>query len=102
MLLVEFGDEMLSEQRKIFFAIAQGRQMNREYRQTIVEIFAQPPFLNGISRFLVRCGDDAHVELKFLLSAQPTDLPVFQNTQQFRLKLRGHLSDFVEEEGPAI
>src|SRR5262249_16318263 len=59
-------------------------------------------FLNRGAWFLIGCGDHTHIELKFLFTAQPPDSTVFQNPEEFRLQLKRHLSDFIQEQRAAI
>src|SRR5215468_7039809 len=101
MLFVELGNEVLGQQWDVFFAITQRRQMYGEYGQTVVEIFAQTSFLNCHSRVLVRGCNNAHVEFEFLLAAEPAHLSVFEDTQELRLKLQRHFTDFIEEKSAA-
>src|SRR5438094_369662 len=102
MFLIEFRDEMLRQQWKVFLAVAQRRQMNGEDGQPIIQIFAQPSFLNRIPRFLVCRRDNADIEFKFLFSSEPADFAVFQNSQKLWLELRGHFSNFIEKQCSTI
>src|SRR5262249_10239488 len=102
MLFVELTDEVLRQQRNVFLAIAQRRQMNGEYSKAIVEVLAQAALLNGLPRLLIGGGNDANIEFEFLLAAEPADLTVFQNAQKFWLQLKRHLSNFIQEQRTSI
>ena len=85
-LSVEFPDEMLSKKGKVFFPIAKRRKVHRKDRQAVVQVFAKLAVVNGVARFLVGGGDDAHIELEFLFSAQAANFAVFQNAQKLGLE----------------
>src|SRR5436309_5996313 len=59
---VELVDERLDEQRQIFLALAQRRQPHREDIQTVIQVFAQLPLLDGVERLDVGRGDHADVD----------------------------------------
>ena len=102
MLLVELANEMLSQQRNVFLSIAHRRQVNRKYREPVIEVFAEPPLLNRLARLLIRGGQHPHVKFKFLFAAKSSDLSVFQNAQKLRLQRKRHLPDFIQEQRAAI
>jgi hypothetical protein len=47
-------------------------------------------------------GDHANVNRDAFFTANPSDLVIFENTEEFRLKLGLHLGYFVEEDSAAI
>src|SRR5438132_7966471 len=102
MLLVELTDEVLSEQRDVFFAVAQRRQVHDENRQSIEKIFAQPAFTDCGPWILICSRDNSDVEFKFLFAAEAPYFSIFKHAQKLRLKGHRHFADFIQEQRSAI
>src|SRR5205085_11924813 len=50
----------------------------------------------------VRRGDDAHVDLNRLLSADALERLLLQHAQHFGLRLQTHVADLIEEQRAAV
>ena len=50
----------------------------------------------------VRCRDQAYVDLGCGIASNRPDLADIEDTQEFRLKFRGDVADFIQENGAAI
>src|SRR5579871_185143 len=90
------------EQRDVVGPLAQRRHVDRDDRQAEVEILAEAAFLDLLLEVLVRRRDDAHVDLDRPRRSEPFDFALLQHAQHFRLRLRAHVADFVEEDRPAV
>ena len=70
--------------------------------QAIKEVFAEPAGFHIGDQVAVGGGDDAHVDLDGLASADRLDLALLQRAQQFDLRRERQLADFVEEQRAAV
>jgi hypothetical protein len=54
--------------------------------------------------FQVRAGrrDDAHIDFDRAVSTDTLKLAFLQDTQQFHLKLNGHVPDFIQKNSPTV
>ena len=70
--------------------------------QTVKQIFAK--FLVGdvLLQIAVGGGDDPHIDVQRLHSAQPFELAILQHPQQFRLQFQRQFSDLVQEQRPFV
>ena len=95
-------EEVLHQQRNIFAALAQRRQIEADYVEAVKQVFAEAAFFHHLAEIHVGGGDDAHVHLNFLHAAQVHELAVLQHAQNLALRVHAHGADFVEEEGAAV
>ncbi len=95
-------EEVLDQQRNVFAALAQRRQIEGDYIQAVEKVLAEFPFLHHLPEVNVGGGNDAHVDLDFLHAAQVHKLAVLQNAQDLGLRVHAHGADFVEEKRAAI
>ena len=94
--------EVLDEQRNIFAALAQRRQVKRDHVQTVEQILAERAFAHHLPQIDVGRGDDAHVDVHLLHAAEMHELAILQHAQYLGLRVHGHCADFVEEKRAAI
>ena len=73
------------QQRNIFRALTQRRQMDREDVQSIVEIVTKLAIGYHLFQIAVSGGDQAYVGLDQFIAAQTFKLLLLQNAQQLRL-----------------
>ena len=99
---VEAVEETLGQRRDVFATFAQRRQLDRKVGQAVVKVRTQYVAGHRIGRIAIGRRDDAHINRHVVLAAEAGDHAVFQRTQQVDLQLRGHLGDFVEEQGAAL
>ena len=93
---------MLHEQRDVFPAIAQRRQLDLNDIQPIVEILAEAAVLDHLRQIGVGRGDDSHVHFDRLAVADALELALLQHPQQLHLQRHRHRPDFVEEQRALI
>src|SRR5262249_19486577 len=94
--------EMRRQQPDVLQATAQRRQLDWKDRQSVVQVTAEPAGLALLLEIVIRCGDDAHVQLSYVVFPDALDLLVLQHAQQLALKLEGDLTDLVEEDRPPV
>src|SRR5205823_2887422 len=80
-------------------ALAQWWQAQRQDGESIVQVFAEAGLTDSFFELRVGCRDDAHVDVDFARTAEPTKAFALEHLQQFWLQLGCKISDFVEEEG---
>ena len=76
-----FKGESFHQQRDIFRALAQWRQMDREDVQSIVEIVTKFAIGDHLLQIAVSGCDQAHIGLDQLITAQTFKLLLLQNAQ---------------------
>src|SRR6266511_6001987 len=76
--------------------------MNRKDIHPIEEVCAELPLRHQLSERLVGRRQDADVDSNRARTADALERPVLQNAQQFRLHLQRQVTDFVEEQCPAV
>ena len=59
--------------------------MDAHFLDTIKQVFAKCALLDHGAKVLVRRGNDAYIHVDWMLSADPFDIPLLQETQQFGL-----------------
>jgi hypothetical protein len=101
-LPIEFLNEVSDKQIEVRKSFAQWRDGDPENVKAIVQVLSQFSFLESFEKRPVSGGDHADLNWDALFSANPSDLVLFENTKEFRLKLRLHLGYFVEEDSAAI
>ena len=95
MPLGELHDEVLREQRDVILSLSKGRKLNRDDVQTVEKVFAERALADCVLRVAVRRGQHAHVNRNLVRAAEPSNLTVFEDAQELRLKREWHLGDFV-------
>ena len=94
-------EELLGQELHVVASLPQRRKLDREDVQAVVQVLAQ---LAGRDRLLDAAaggGDDAHVDLDRLGSADAGDRGRLQRPQQPDLDVDG-LGDLVEKQGPSV
>src|SRR5919198_1285485 len=66
-------EEMLGEDREIAPAFAEWRNPERDDREPMIEVFAEPPATRGRAEILVTGGEDPHVHRPTPCAAEPAD-----------------------------
>ena len=83
-------------------ARAQRRQVERDHGQPVVEIGAEPAFLDGEREILAGGRDDGDVQGLVARAAEATHRALLDDLQQLRLQRDRQQADLVEEDRPAI
>ena len=83
---------------KVFHMFAQGRHMDVEDVESIVEVGPQLALGNGLAGIAVGGRQHAHVHVLLGARAQPAQLALLENTQQLGLRAGGHLADLVQQQ----
>ncbi|MNN22499.1 hypothetical protein D3C81_1358580 [compost metagenome] len=102
MLLPVAVEQLLQKQGNIVAALAQGRRLDGEYVEAIVEIFAKT--LGADHRLQIPVGRryDTHIGLDGLAATDPVEQSLLQHPQQLDLHRQRHVTDLVEEQGTPL
>ena len=95
-------EEMLGEQRNVFAAGAQRRQVDGDDVEAVEKIFAEAAIAHGLAQIDVGGGEDAHIHLNLLNAAEVHEAAVLQHAQNLGLRVHAHGGDLVEEERAAV
>ena len=101
-LPIEFLNEVGNQQFEVLKSLAQRRNRDLENVKSVVQVLPQFPAFESFLNRAISGGDHTNVDLDAFFAANPSDLVLFQNAKELRLKLRLHLGYFVEENGAAI
>src|SRR5690606_10554647 len=102
LLVRETAQELLGQHAHVRTALTQRRQIDRNHRESMVQVLAQLAIAQRFLDVLVRRCDHADVDLHLLLAAEPTERTLLERAQELDLDVRLHLRDLVEEQRPAI
>src|SRR5580698_5520721 len=94
--------ELVGHHRNVVLMLTQRRKLDRDDTQAIIQIFSKFPGANFSRQIPVRRADHANVDRNRLCAAKPLDHAIFQRTQNFRLRHRIHVADFIEKERSAM
>src|SRR5271168_5552782 len=94
--------ERAGEQRNIFAAFAQGRQVDGDDAETVVEVLAEAAFGDFLGEIFVGGGNDAHVHVAFFGAAERADFSFLQDAVELHLHGEAHVADLVHEKRAAV
>ena len=86
------------EQENVVASVAQGRHLDRDGVEPVIEIFAEPSFRDGLAHVDIGRCHDAHIGLADLLTADTDILARLQHTEQAGLRRHGQLADLIEKD----
>ena len=92
------AQEELGELRDVLGALAQRRQLDRDDVDPVVEVLAEPPFLDRLLEIDVGRRDQAELGLDRLGAADALDLAFLNRAQQLGLQVEPQVADLVEEQ----
>src|SRR5262245_58143576 len=100
--VLELLEKVVSEQLQVFCALAQRRDVDRDRRDSVEQVFAHHAFLDRFSRLAVGGADQAEIGFEGFGRTDGAKLPLLQHAQQFRLQFHGHFADLVEHQASAL
>ena len=93
----ELIEEAVDQQRNVFLAFAQRREMQRDHVQAMEKIFAEAAFATSLVQIFVGGGEDADVHFDGFGAAEAHEFALLNHAQQLGLGFRADGGDFVEE-----
>ena len=94
-------DKGLHQQGDVGHPFPQGREIDGNHSDPVIEVFPELPFPDQLLQILVGGGDDPHIDLDRAMVADPLDLLFLQDPQQLGLGGQGQVADFVEKDAAA-
>src|SRR6516225_11756281 len=98
----EILDEMAHEQRDVFPALTQGREVNGENVQPIVKICAEFIRFDHFSKISVRCSYQPNIDLANTSASQAFEFLFLKDAEQYGLQAQGDIAHLVQEEGSFV
>src|SRR5579863_2786986 len=98
----ELADKMTNQEGDIFAAFAQGRQPYGKNVDAVEQVVTELALADAAREIPVGGCDHTYVDLQGARAAQPLELLILQDTEQFGLHFQRNLADFVEEQGAAV
>lgn len=95
------GEDLRGDRLDVLGARREGREIDRDHREPVVEVLAEALVGDGGREIDVRGRDHAHVGLLLCRAPEPIEGLRLQEGQELRLRRERELSDLVEEDGPA-
>ena len=91
----ELLDEVPNELGNICFPFAEWRERNRENTQSIVQIFAEFTISNHLSQVPIGRSHNTNIDPHGARAAYRLELTLLEHTEQFGLKFKRHVSNFI-------
>src|SRR5690606_37210249 len=95
-------EEMARELHDVVAALAERRNVDREYAQAIVEVLAEASRGDLLLEIAVRRRDDPDVDRVRAVVADALELALLEHAQELALQLDRDLADLVEEDRAAV
>src|SRR6266542_3718447 len=96
-LFVVLFDKMLGQRQNVLAPVAQGRQLDRNNRQPVIEIFAKCSLLDRFFQLDVGGGDDAHIDPTRASVAERRKFALLNYAQQTDLRFRWNVSYLIKK-----
>jgi hypothetical protein len=94
--------QMVGEYGDVTVPLAQGRHDDREDTQAVIQVSPKSTGFHFFQQVPIRRGDHSHIDLDRARRSETFEFAVFQHPEQFRLRLRGQLPNFVEKDRAAV
>src|SRR5712692_2788003 len=94
--------ERARERDYVLGPLPQGRDLDGEDRQPVVQVLAEAPLRDRLAQVAMGGGDDAHVDAHRRSPAEPLHLALLEDAEKLRLQFERQLADLVEEQRPAL
>jgi HAD superfamily hydrolase (TIGR01509 family) len=94
--------EVHRERQDVLAAVAQRGERQVRYVEAVVEVFAKSALGHRLQEVGIRCGDEAHVNRDRAPCANPHDLMLLKDSEEFHLRAERQIGHFVQEESPFV
>ncbi len=101
-LFADLAHEEIDEEGNVLAPLGQRRHLDRHDGQTMIQILAETPLADQALQIIGGRGDDPHIDLDPLRTADALELLVDQDAQDLVLGLARHFTDFIEIERTAM
>ena len=93
---------MLHKQHQVALAPAQGRQLDGQHFQAVVQVFAESALPYHLRQVTVGRADDAHVDGDHAVRADAAHLALLYHAQQAALQRQRDLAHLVQKDGALV
>ena len=93
---------MLRQERNIFFALAQRRNIHGHYIEAVIKIFAKGALFQRRAQILIGGSHHAYVDMAGDIAAQALELPLLKHAQQLHLDGCRHVANLIQEDGAGV
>src|SRR5258708_26602889 len=98
----ELFDEVAHKFRNIRFSFAERWQRNRKDIQAIVQVLSEFTVTDHLPQGLIGRRDDTNIDARGTGAAYGLELALLEHTEQLRLKLHWHVSDFIKKQSTSL
>src|SRR5260370_16002063 len=98
----ELFDEVAHKFRNIRFSFAERWQRNRKNIQAIIQIFSEFTVTDHLPQVLIGRRDNTNIDARGTGAAYGLELALLKDTEQLRLKLHWHVSDFIQKQCASV
>ena len=99
--LAHAAEEEASERKDVLAALGEGREVNADHLEAVVEVLAETPVLHELLEVAVSGGDETQVHGDLVLAADADEPALLEHPQQLHLRVESQLAHLVEEERPS-
>src|SRR5205814_3928465 len=96
------AQEIFSKQRNVPGAITQRRHLDFYHRNAEVEVLTKSAFAHHLFQIAIGRADHAHIYRVLRVGAKTRSRALLQDSEQLCLKRQSKITDFINEDGPAI
>src|SRR6266446_5114247 len=91
-------NEMLGQLENVRPSLTERRQIDREYVEAVIKVFAKDTFAYCPLEVLVCCRDEAHIRLDRFGPAEAFVFALLKHAQQFDLCCLAQLANLIQKE----
>ncbi len=94
--------KVFHQQGYVFFAFAQGREMNDKRADTVKKIGSEEFGIGYFFETFVGCCNNADIKSLFLLGSHLDVFLLFEHPQKLHLQVMRHIADFIEKQAAFV
>src|SRR5437899_2426657 len=102
MLASVLVNEMFGQLENVRPPLTERRQIDREYVEAVIKVFAKDPFAYRPLKVLVCCRDEAHIRLDRFGPAEAFVFALLKHPQQLDLSSLAQLANLIKKERSAF
>ena len=94
--------KFVHQQRNIFPAFTQGRNVDANHIEPMHQIFTKQLIFHQLLKILMRRGNHTHINLDRLASTHAIEFTIGQYAQQTCLQIGRHVPDLIQKQGACV
>src|SRR5215470_9392162 len=92
------SDKGVREGQNVAGTVSQGRNLQLEHVEAIVQVFAKTAAFHSLAQIAVGCGNYAYISVQNAIAAKPLKFTVLQQAQELGLGSKSHLANFIQKQ----